>query len=89
MRRLQLHITERQDKQLRALARRQGQSRAELIRVAIDAWLNQGASSADPILGVIGSAGAAGRSDHSERVDELLYGPRPTPLPAAAETDDP
>lgn len=86
--RLQLHITERQDKALRAAARRQGQSRAELIRVAIDAWLAQEKSGSDPLLSIVGSAGPAGRSDLSERADELLYGGLPEALPGAAEKEE-
>jgi Ribbon-helix-helix protein, copG family len=88
MRRLQLHITEHQDKQLRARARKLGQSRAELIRVAIDAWLNQGSEPVDPLMRIVGCAGRAGRSDLSESVDDILYGPRAAKLPQVAETDD-
>lgn len=87
--RLQLHITERQDKALRAASRRQGQSRAELIRVAIDAWLSQEQSGRDPLLSIIGAAGPAGRTDLSESVDALLYGQDANALPLAAEREKP
>lgn len=86
--RLQLHITEQQNKALRAAARRQGTSRAELIRIAIDAWLRQPAGERDSLLDLVGIAGRLGRSDASESVDTLLYGPLVRPLPVAADGDD-
>jgi Ribbon-helix-helix protein, copG family len=86
--RLQLHISEQQDKALRAAARRQGTSRAELIRTAIDAWLREPAGDRDSLLNLVGIAGPTGRKDASESIDTVLYGPLATRLPAAAEDDE-
>jgi hypothetical protein len=71
--RIQLHLTERQDRLLRARARRCGATRADLIRRGIDRLLDEPDGTADPLLELIGAAGKAGRSDSSERHDEIIY----------------
>jgi hypothetical protein len=71
--RIQLHLTERQDRLLRELARRAGSTRADMIRRGIDRLLGEQEAAADPLLELIGAAGNAGRPDSSERHDELIY----------------
>jgi Arc/MetJ-type ribon-helix-helix transcriptional regulator len=73
MLRIQLHLTEQQDRRLRALARRRGSARADLIRQGIDLLLQKEAGQDDPLLALVGAAGPAGRSDVSERHDDILY----------------
>lgn len=58
---------------MRALANRTHQSRAELIRQAIELLLRESSGTSDPLLSLVGAAGPAGRDDVSERHDELLY----------------
>jgi len=71
--RIQLHLTDGQDRRLRALARQRRSSRAELIREGVELLLGGATSERDPLLELVGSAGPAGRSDVSERHDDLLY----------------
>jgi Arc/MetJ-type ribon-helix-helix transcriptional regulator len=71
--RLQLHLTEEQDRKLRELSRERGRSRAELIREAIELLFRESALKSDALFDLIGSAGPAGRSDVSDKHDELLY----------------
>ncbi len=71
--RIQLHLTEDQDERLRKLARASHATRAELIRRGIDLVLAQGTKDTDPLLGLIGAAGPAGRPDISEEHDAVLY----------------
>lgn len=89
--RIQLHLTERQDRRLKALAKARHLSRAELIRRGIELVLQEESPEADPLLELIGTAGPAGRSDVSERHDDVLYSysdqPLPLPLPMAADKE--
>ena len=71
--RIQLHLTDDQDRKLKALARVRGQNRAELIREAIELLFREGGQVQDPLLNLIGAAGPAGRTDVSENHDKLLY----------------
>jgi len=73
--RIQLHITERQARQLGVLARKVGTTRAELLRRGAELVLAGTAATTDPLLGLVAVAGPAGRADVSEMHDELLYGP--------------
>jgi len=73
--RIQLHLTEQQDRRLQALARRRGITRAELIREGIDLVLQGAASGGDPLLELVGAAGPAGRRDGATRHDDLVYVP--------------
>jgi hypothetical protein len=73
MYRIQLHLTESQERRLRTLARSRGTTRAALIREGIEAILRTGGAAADdPLLGLIGQAGAGGVREGSERHDLLL-----------------
>ena len=82
--RIQLHLTDEQDRRLRALARRDRTTRAELIRRAIDRLV--GAEGEDDLTALIGAGGAAGAPhDTAQQHDQLLYGHEELPLPVAAE----
>lgn len=72
--RIQLHLTDEQDVRLRALARKRGVTRAELIRRGIDHVLQEeDLGGHDPLLDLVGSAGVAIAPDLSERHDDVLY----------------
>lgn len=71
--RIQLHLTEAQDRRLRALARRRGITRAELIRRGIDLALEEDVRGHDALLDLVGAAGPAVSPDVSERHDDILY----------------
>jgi hypothetical protein len=71
--RIQLHLTERQDRLLRERARRAGSTRAQLIRQGIDRLLGELEGGSDPLLELVGAAGSAGRADLGDRHDELIY----------------
>lgn len=73
--RIQLHVTQEQDERLRELARETHVPRAELIRLGIDLVLAQRTRDADPLLGLIGSAGPADRTDISDEHDAVVYIP--------------
>jgi hypothetical protein len=83
--RIQLHLTEAQDRALRALARERGGTRADQIRRAIDLMVARGVGTHDALLELVGALGASQRADLSERHDELLYTTEPILLPRAAE----
>ena len=71
--RIQLHLTEGQDRRLRALARSRRTTRAALLREGVELVLQQGgATEDDPLLLLIGQAGAGGIPDASETHDRLL-----------------
>ena len=72
--RIQLHLTERQDRLLRAMARRKRLARADLIRSGIDLFLEHETGDVDPLLALVGAAGPAGRTDGALRHDEIVYG---------------
>jgi hypothetical protein len=88
MMRIQLHLSDGQNRQLRARARQTGVSRAELIRQAIDLFLTQGAGDGDPLTQLIGAAGPVGQPDLSEHHDAMLYAHAPLRLPRAADRDE-
>jgi predicted transcriptional regulator len=75
--RIQLHLTDEQDRKLKALARVRGRSRAELIREAIELLFREGEVTQDPLVKLIGAAGRAGRTDVSDNHDKLLYAAEP------------
>jgi len=86
--RIQLHLTEEQDRRLRALAERRRTTRAELIRRGIDRVLQDDERGEDALLDLVGAAGSSPRTDLSERHDEVLYDPgHEPPLRIAAEKD--
>lgn len=76
MKRTQIQLTEEQTEQLDEVARQQGVSRSELIRQAVDNWLDthNTASSADRRERAKDAVGmfASGEADVSERHDDFL-----------------
>ena len=70
---MQIHLTEAQDRKLRALARRRGTVRAELIRRGVDLLLQADTAETDSLLDLVGAAGPVGRSDISVHHDDILY----------------
>lgn len=71
--RIQLHLTEAQDKALRALAKRRHTTRADVIRRGIDLVLAED-EAGDPLLALIGTAPQGPFTALSEDHDALLYG---------------
>jgi hypothetical protein len=71
--RIQVHLTEEQDRRLRGLARRRSSTRAELIRRGIELVLREEESGRDALLDLIGAAGSGPQDDLSERHDEIVY----------------
>jgi len=65
--RIQLHLTDDQDRKLKALARARGRTRAGLIHEAIELLFRGGEASRDPLLELIGAADRVGRADVSPR----------------------
>jgi hypothetical protein len=55
------------------MAKARRATRAELIREGIELLLRGPSTEHDPLLDLVSSAGPAGRSDASDRHDELLY----------------
>lgn len=76
MKRIQLHLTDEQDRRLRAAAKREAKSRAEIIRLGIEMVLEQRSPANDPLLDLIGSIDVPTPRDVAERHDEYLYGRR-------------
>lgn len=73
MTRVQILLTEEQDRRLEALARRLRTSRASLVREGVETVLQRRqAQSGDPLLELIGQAGRVGRKDISRRHDAYL-----------------
>ena len=73
MTRVQVLLTEEQDRRLESLARRMRVSKTRLVREGVDLVLqrveNEGA---DPLLSLVGQAGRLGRKDVSARHDAFL-----------------
>ena len=77
MTRVQILLTEEQDRRLEALARRLGTSKAKLVREGVDFVLQHRQRRAtDPIVGLIGQAGRVGHKDISRRHDAYLLAAR-------------
>jgi hypothetical protein len=73
MTRVQVLLTEEQDRKLEALARSLRRSKARLVREGVDLLLRRKIpSGSDPLLGLIGQAGKVGRPDISTAHDEYL-----------------
>ena len=85
MMRIQVHLTESQNRKLRALAKSRSVNRAELIRRAIDLLLSQGDSNRDALVDLVGAAGPGPSADVSERHDAYIYPVHHEPAPMAAE----
>ena len=73
MTRVQILLTEEQDRRLERLARRLRTSKARLVREGVDSLLQRRERGvADPLLALIGQAGRVGRKDISRRHDAYL-----------------
>jgi hypothetical protein len=71
--RVQVLLTEEQDRRLEGLARRLRVSKAKLVREGVDFVLQREHSgTGDPVLRLIGHAGRVGRKDISRRHDAYL-----------------
>jgi len=71
--RVQILLTEEQDRRLEALARRLGTSKAALVREGVESVLQRRtAGTGDSLLALIGQAGRVGRKDISRRHDAHL-----------------
>ncbi len=74
MTRVQVLLREEQDRRLEKLAKRQGVSKASLVRDGVDLVLRQNAQDGDePLLKLIGQAGRTGIRDASTNHDKYLY----------------
>jgi hypothetical protein len=75
MTRVQILLSEEQDRRLEALARRLGASKSTLVREGVESMLQRReAGTADALLDLVGQAGRAGRRDISLRHDTVLAG---------------
>lgn len=75
MTRVQILLSEEQDRRLEALARRLGASKSTLVREGVESVLQRReAGTADALLELVGQAGRAGRADISRRHDAVLAG---------------
>jgi hypothetical protein len=71
--RVQILLTEDQDRRLEALARRLRTSKASLVREGVEFVLQRRQAKArDPLLTLIGQAGRTGQKDISSRHDTYL-----------------
>ena len=73
MTRVQILLTEEQDRRLESLARRLRASKASLVREGVEAILHRRATQApDALMDLAGQAGRVGRKDVSRRHDAYL-----------------
>lgn len=73
MTRVQILLTEEQDRRLEALARRLKTSKAQLVREGVEYVLRRKPEGGhDALLNLIGQAGRAGRKDIARRHDAYL-----------------
>lgn len=73
MTRVQVLLTEEQDRKLEALAKALRSSKARLVREGVDLVLRRKTRrGADPLLELIGRAGKVGRADISSAHDNYL-----------------
>ena len=73
MARLQVSLTEEQERRLEELARQRKRTKAELVREGIEWVLQQKREGTeDALLELIGQAGRIGRQDVATRHDEYL-----------------
>jgi hypothetical protein len=73
MTRVQVLLTEEQDRRLESLARRMRVSKTRLVREGVDLVLQRvEQGGADPLLSLVGQAGRVGRKDVSARHDVFL-----------------
>ena len=87
MKRTTLFIDPQLERELQALARRDGRPMAALVREAVAQYVAAARAQGTPRLGFI-AAGRSGRADIADRHEELLFetrppvAPRPAPKPA-------
>ena len=73
MTRVQILLSEEQDRRLEILARRLGASKSTLVREGVESVLQRReAGNCDPLLELVGQAGRIGRNDVSRRHDAYL-----------------
>lgn len=73
MTRVQILLSEEQDRRLEALARRLGASKSTLVREGVESVLQRReAGTADTLLELVGQAGRVGRRGVSRRHDAVL-----------------
>ena len=73
MTRVQILLSEEQDRRLEILARRLGASKSTLVREGVESVLQRReAGKCDPLLELVGQAGRIGRNDVSRRHDAYL-----------------
>lgn len=73
MTRVQILLSEDQDRRLEALARRLGASKSTLVREGVESVLQRReAGISDALLELVGQAGEVGRRDVSRRHDAYL-----------------
>jgi hypothetical protein len=73
MTRVQILLTEEQDRRLEALARQRRVSKASLVREGVDLLLRRGENEkGEPLLTLIGQAGPGGPRDLSINHDKYL-----------------
>ena len=72
MTRVQILLPEEDDRQLEQLARRQGESKSNVVRRALQHLLRFESTHDESLLGLIGQAGASGRRHAARDHDRLL-----------------
>jgi predicted transcriptional regulator len=72
MKRTTIFIDESLERDLQALAERQGRSRAAVVRLALERYVKREKQKAELELGFVG-IGHSGRSDIAERHEEYLW----------------
>ena len=71
--RVQILLSEEQDRRLEALAKRLGASKSTLVREGVESVLQRReAGTSDALLELVGQAGQVGRKDVSRRHDAYL-----------------
>ena len=77
MTRVQILLTEEQDRQLEQLARRLGMSKAKLVREGVQSVLQRRRGrTRDALLDLVGQAGRVGGKDVAARPNQYLIGMR-------------
>jgi Arc/MetJ-type ribon-helix-helix transcriptional regulator len=74
MTRVQILLTEDQDRRIEALAAKRRESKGKLIRRALDLLLRAESAEEEPLLSLIGQAGRSRQADASDRHDQILAG---------------
>lgn len=72
MTRVQILLSEEQDRRLERLAAERGQSKASLVRQALELLFRAEPAEDEPLMGLVGQAGSADRSDVAEAHDRIL-----------------